>query len=93
MGFCSCRTLRTLGLFLLLLSYSLFSFFGHRSEPVATLIEFKQNDKNDSSPSSTDSDFEFIQNVEAYNEFIASYYGREVSRETNRRRWGEWREL
>lgn len=59
---------------------------------MATLIEFKQNDKNDSSPSSTDSDFEFIQNVEAYNEFIASYYDREVSRETNRNCWGEWRE-
>ena len=59
---------------------------------MATLIEFKQNDKNDSSPSSTDSDFEFIQNVDAYNEFIASYYDREVSREANRNCWGEWRE-
>lgn len=92
MGFCSCRTLRTLGLFLLLLSYSLFSFFGHRNEPAATLIEFKQNDKNDSSPSSPDSDFEFIQDIEAYNKFIASYYDREVSREANRSRWEEWRE-
>lgn len=92
MGFCSCRTLRTFGLFLLLVSYSLFSFFGHRNEPATTLIVFKQNDKNDSSPSSTDSDFEFIQNVDAYNKFIASYYDREVSKEVKRSRWGEWRE-